>query len=147
MDRGIRWAIIHGVAMSQTRLSNWTKLNRTEGLPWEEPLEKEMATHSRILAWRIPWIEEPGGLQSTGLQRASLVAQIVKNCLQYRQLKCPSSSRPEFYPWGRRSPGEGNGYPLHYSCLENSMDRGVWWATVHGTTCCRTWLRDKHINN
>ena len=107
-------------------------------LGWEDPLEKEMTTHSSILAWRIPWIEEPGGLQSTGLQRASLVAQIVKNCLQYRQLKCPSSSRPEFYPWGRRSPGEGNGYPLHYSCLENSMDRGVWWATVHGTTCCRT---------
>ena len=35
----------------------------------EDPLEKEMATHSSILAWRIPWTEEPGGLQSTGLQR------------------------------------------------------------------------------
>ena len=35
----------------------------------EDPLEKEMATHSRILAWRIPWTEEPGGLQSTGSQR------------------------------------------------------------------------------
>ena len=35
----------------------------------EDPLEKEMATHSSILAWRIPWIEEPGGLQSMGLQR------------------------------------------------------------------------------
>ena len=31
-----------------------------------------------------------------------------------------------------RSPGEGNGYPLQYSCLKNSMDRGAWWATVHG---------------
>ena len=31
-----------------------------------------------------------------------------------------------------RSPGEGNGYPLQYSCLENPMDRGVWWATAHG---------------
>ena len=38
-------------------------------LGWEDPLEKEMATHSSILAWRIPWAEEPGGLQSTGLQR------------------------------------------------------------------------------
>ena len=38
-------------------------------LGWEDPLEKEMATHSSILAWRIPWKEEPGGLQSTGLQR------------------------------------------------------------------------------
>ena len=33
-----------------------------------------------------------------------------------------------------RSPGEGNGYPLQYSCLENPMDRGAWWATVHGVT-------------
>ena len=36
---------------------------------WEDPLEKEMETHSSILAWRIPWMEEPGGLQSTGSQR------------------------------------------------------------------------------
>ena len=35
-------------------------------LGWEDPLEKEMATHSSILAWRIPWTEESGGLQSTG---------------------------------------------------------------------------------
>ena len=43
---------------------------RDEGLipGWEDPLEEEMATHSSILAWRIPWTEEPGGLQSTGLQ-------------------------------------------------------------------------------
>ena len=38
-------------------------------LGWEDPLEKEMATHSSILAWRIPWMEEPGGLQSKGSQR------------------------------------------------------------------------------
>ena len=38
-------------------------------LGWEDPLEKEMATHSSILAWKIPWTEEPGGLQSMGLQR------------------------------------------------------------------------------
>ena len=38
-------------------------------LGWEDPLEKEMATHSSILAWRTPWIEEPGGLQPTGSQR------------------------------------------------------------------------------
>ena len=36
---------------------------RVRSLGWEDPLEKEMATHSSILAWRIPWIEEPGGLQ------------------------------------------------------------------------------------
>ena len=38
-------------------------------LGWEDPLEEEMATHSRILVWKIPWTEEPGGLQSMGLQR------------------------------------------------------------------------------
>ena len=40
-----------------------------QSLGWEDPLEKEMATHSSILSWRIPWTEEPGGLQSMGLQR------------------------------------------------------------------------------
>ena len=38
-------------------------------LGWEDPLQEGMATHSNILAWRIPWTEGPGGLQSTGLQR------------------------------------------------------------------------------
>ena len=42
---------------------------RVRSLGWENPLEKEMATHSSTLAWKIPWIEEPGGLQSMGLQR------------------------------------------------------------------------------
>ena len=40
-----------------------------QSLGWEDPLEKEMATHSSILAWRVPWTEEPGGLHSTGSQR------------------------------------------------------------------------------
>ena len=40
-----------------------------QSLGQEDPLENEMATHSSILAWRIPWMEEPGGLQSTGSQR------------------------------------------------------------------------------
>ena len=40
-----------------------------QSMGWEDPLEKGMATHSNILAWRIPWIEEPGGLHSMGLQR------------------------------------------------------------------------------
>ena len=42
---------------------------RVQSLGWEDPLEKEMATHSSILAWKIPWTEEPGRLQSMGLQR------------------------------------------------------------------------------
>ena len=41
-----------------------------ESLGWENPLEKEMAIHSSILAWEIPWTEEPGGLQSLGLQKS-----------------------------------------------------------------------------
>ena len=41
-----------------------------QSLRWEDPLEEGMATHSRILAWRIPWKEEPGGLQSMGSQKS-----------------------------------------------------------------------------
>ena len=43
-------------------------------------------------------------------------------------------------PGSGRSPGEGNGYPLQYSCLENSMERGAWWATVLGITKIQTQL-------
>ena len=43
---------------------------------------------------------------------------------------CNSGEQGSVSGWGR-SPGEGNGYPLQYSCLENLMDRGAWWATVH----------------
>ena len=44
---------------------------QVRSLHQEDPLEEEMATHCSILAWKIPWTEEPGGLQSTGLQRVS----------------------------------------------------------------------------
>ena len=46
-----------------------------------------------------------------------------------------------------RSPGEGNGNPLQYSCLENPMDRGAWWATVHGVTKSQTQLSDFHFTS
>ena len=42
---------------------------QVRSLGWEDPLEEEMATHSSILAWRIPWMEQPSGLQSMGLQK------------------------------------------------------------------------------
>ena len=45
-------------------------------------------------------------------------------------------------PGSGRSPGEGNGNPFQYSCLENPMDGGAWWATVHGVAKSRTWLSD-----
>ena len=47
--------------------------------------------------------------------------------------------------WGRslgKIPGEGNGNPHHYFCLENTVDRGAWWATVHGVAKSRTGLND-----
>ena len=49
---------------------------------------------------------------------------------------------PGSIPGSRRSPGEGNGNPFQYSCLENPMDRRAWWATVHGVTKSRTQLSD-----
>ena len=87
--------IVHGVTKGRTRLSDFTSLDcmgflggsgvipgGSEGkvsatvretqvrtLDWEDPLEKEMATHSSTLAWKILWMEEPGGLQSMGSQR------------------------------------------------------------------------------
>ena len=45
-----------------------------QSLGWEDPLEKAMATHSSTLAWKIPWTEEPGGLQSTGLDTTELLS-------------------------------------------------------------------------
>ena len=62
-DRGASWAAIYGVAQSQTRLSDFTFTFHFYA--WE----KEMATHSSILAWRIPGIEEPHGLPSMGSHR------------------------------------------------------------------------------
>ena len=87
----------------------------------EDPLEKEMATHSSILAWRIPWTEEPGRLQSTGLQRvrrdwATSLSKIQRNafCLNIHYvciIECTSQAyffsfifiswRPRFQKWYR----------------------------------------------
>ena len=63
MDRGAWWAAVHGVAKSWTQLSGFTFTFHFHAL------EKEMATHSSVLAWRMPWTGEPGGLPSIGLHR------------------------------------------------------------------------------
>ena len=63
MDRGAWWAAVHGVAKSQIRLSDFTLTSHFHAL------EKEMETHSSVLAWRIPGTGEPGGLPSMGLHR------------------------------------------------------------------------------
>ena len=55
-----------------------------------------------------------------------------------------SCSAGDLIPGSGRSPGEGNSFTLLYSCLENSMDQGAWWATVQGITKNQTWLSDKH---
>ena len=67
MGRGAWQAAVHGVAKSQTRLSDFTFTFHLHAL------EKEMATHSSVLAWRIPGTGEPGGLPSMGLQRVGHV--------------------------------------------------------------------------
>ena len=79
-----------------------------------------MATHSSTLAWKIPWTEEPGRLQSMGLRRVGhdLVTSLSLFCI-----------------------GEGNGNPLQCSCLENPRDGGAWWAAVYGVAQSRTRLK------
>ena len=73
-DNLILIAVNHGaVSLVAQTIKNPLTMHKTwvRSLGQEDPLEKGMATHSSTLAWRIPWIEEPGGLQSIGLQRVS----------------------------------------------------------------------------
>ena len=66
-------------AMQQT----WVR-----SLGWEDPLEEEMATHSSVVAWRIPWTEEPGGLQAMGLQRVRQLSdkhKLTRPCVGQRK--------------------------------------------------------------
>jgi len=60
-----------------------------------------------------------------------------QNIQMIKSLSAMQESRVWFLVSGR-SPGEGNGNPVQYSCLENSMDRGAWWATVHGVAKSQT---------
>ena len=77
-----------------------------------------MAPHSSTLAWKIPWIEEPGRLQSMGSLRVG-------------------------HDWATSLSriGEGNGNPLQYSCLENPRDEGAWWVAVYGVAQSQTRLK------
>ena len=74
-----------------------------------------MATHSSTLAWKIPWTERPGRLQSM-------------ESLRVRHDWVTPLSLFTFIT------GEGNGNPLQCSCLENPRDRGAWWAAIYGVT-------------
>ena len=81
-----------------------------------------MAPHSSTLAWKIPWTEEPGGLQSMGSLRVG-----------HDWATSLSLSLPCI--------GEGNDNPLQCSCLENPRDGGAWWAALYGVAQSRTRLK------
>ena len=81
-----------------------------------------MAPHSSTLAWKIPWMEEPGRLQSMG------------------SLRSDTTERLHFH-FSLSCIGEGNGNPLQCSCLENPRDGGAWWAAVYGVAQSGTQLK------
>ena len=81
-----------------------------------------MAPHSSTLAWKIPWMEEPGGLQSMGSLRVDKTQQL-------------------HFHFSLSCIGEGNGNPLQCSCLENPRDGGASWAAVYGVAQSRTRLK------
>ena len=84
--------------------------------------------HSSTFAWKIPWTEEPGGLQSMG----SLESDTTERLHFHFSLPCI---------------GEGNGNPLQRSCLENPREGGAWWAAVYGVAQSRTRLKRLNSNN
>ena len=81
-------------------------------------MEKAMGPHTSTLAWKIPWTEEPGGLQSMG-------------------------SRKVGHHWvtSLSRIGKGNGNPLQCSCLENPRDGRAWWAAIYVVAQSQTWLK------
>ena len=130
-----------------------------------------MAPHSSTLAWKTPWMEEPGGLQSMGSLRLghdwatslSLFA-FMHWRRKWQRLQCSCLENPRdggawwaavygvTQSWTRLKRlssssssrglfGEGNGTPLQHSGLENPMDGGAWWAAVYGVTQSRTRLK------
>ena len=84
--------------------------------------EKAMAPHSSTLAWKIPWTEEPGRLQSMGREESDTTEQL-------------------HFHFSLSCFGEGNGNPLQCSCLENPRDGGAWWAAVYRVAQSRTRLK------
>ena len=103
-------------------------------------LEKEMATHSSVLAWRIPGTGKSGGLPSMGLHR---VGHDWRDLAAATSLRASCQCRRHrFDPWVGKIPWSRKWNPLQYSCLENSMDRGAWWAKVHRVTKCQIWVSD-----
>ena len=91
-------------------------------------LEKPMAPLSSTLAWKIPWTEEPGGLQSMGHKESDTTERLHVHF----SLSCM---------------GEGNGNPLQCFCLEKPRDGGAWWAAIYGIAQSQTRLKWLSSNN
>ena len=68
LPKGKNWASLMASWVKNQPAMQEIQERQVQSLGWEDPLEEEMATHSSILAWEIPWTEEPGRLQSEGLQ-------------------------------------------------------------------------------
>ena len=85
-----------------------------------------MVPDSSTLAWKIPWTEEPGGLQSMGSEESDMTERL----RFHFSLSCI---------------GEGNGNPLQCSCLESPRDGGAWWAAIYGVA--QSWTRLKRLSS
>ena len=101
----------------------------SEFLFWQDiegSMEKAMVTHSSTLAWKIPWTEGPGGLQSMGHKELDMTEWL-------------------HFHFSLSCIGEGNGNPLQCFCLENPRDGEAWWAAVYGVT--QSWTRLKWLSS
>ena len=120
MDGGTWWAAVHGVAKGQTRLSNFTFTFHFH------VLEKEMAAHSSVLAWRIPGTGEPGGLPSMGLHRVGH---------DWSDLAAAACSARLLCPWNfpAKNTGVGSHSLLQGSSRPRDRTRGqtaLWGACI-----------------
>ena len=121
-------------------------------------LEKAMATHSSTLAWKIPWAEEPGRLQSMGSRRVGHDWATSLSLFTFMRWRRKWQPTPVFLPGESQGRGSLEGLRLwgrtesdtteatwqqqqQCSCLENPRDRGAWWAAVYGVTQSWTWLK------
>ena len=94
-----------------------------QSLGWEDPLEKGKATPSRILAWRFRGLVTKS---RTWLNDFLFFLRHYFPCGSDSRASAYNAGDPGSIPGSGRSPGEGNGNPFQYSCLENPMDRGTW---------------------
>ena len=127
-------------ACSAGECLQWT---RVQSLGWEVPLEKEMVTHSSILAWKIPRTGELGRLKSIRSQRIGH-DEVTKPpwnnwgfpwWLSGKESTCDAEDAGDAGSVAEsgRSPGGGHGNPFQYSCLEDPMDRGAWQLQSTGS--------------